>query len=106
MQGLIENHEAVVEYFNARGVSALFLLRRNLLRRMVSVLSNSYDRHAKLLNGTHKSHVHSAEEVSISHHSSQLSYSFIYTYDLELFVIICFRLKPFQNTSLQSIPHC
>lgn len=32
---------------------------------MVSVLANSYDRHAKLLNGTHKSHVHSEEEVSL-----------------------------------------
>ncbi|KAJ6419908.1 hypothetical protein OIU84_029932 [Salix udensis] len=36
---------------------------KNLLRRMVSVLANSYDRHAKLLNGTHKSHVHSTEEA-------------------------------------------
>lgn len=33
---------------------------------MVSVLANSYDRYAKLLNGTHKSHVHSEEEVSLS----------------------------------------
>ncbi|XP_058010486.1 uncharacterized protein LOC110651802 isoform X2 [Hevea brasiliensis] len=62
-QGLMEHHKDIVEYFNARGVSAIFLFRRNLLRRMVSVLSNSYDRHAKLLNGTHKSHVHSAEEA-------------------------------------------
>lgn len=34
---------------------------------MVSVLANSYDRYAKLLNGTHKSHVHSPEEVLILH---------------------------------------
>eukprot|EP00257_Ricinus_communis_P026300 XP_025013714.1 uncharacterized protein LOC8260596 isoform X2 [Ricinus communis] len=63
MQGLMEHHEAIVEYFNSRGVSAIFLFRRNLLRRMVSVLANSYDRYAKLLNGTHKSHVHSTEEA-------------------------------------------
>ncbi|XP_048233250.1 uncharacterized protein LOC8260596 isoform X2 [Ricinus communis] len=62
-QGLMEHHEAIVEYFNSRGVSAIFLFRRNLLRRMVSVLANSYDRYAKLLNGTHKSHVHSTEEA-------------------------------------------
>ncbi|XP_021656474.2 uncharacterized protein LOC110647104 [Hevea brasiliensis] len=61
--GLMEHHKDIVEYFNARGVSAIFLFRRNLLRWMVSVLSNSYDRHAKLLNGMHKSHVHSAEEA-------------------------------------------
>ncbi|XP_052195020.1 uncharacterized protein LOC127803054 [Diospyros lotus] len=62
-QGLMENHKEIVEYFNNRGVSVIFLFRRNLLRRMVSVLANSYDRHAKLLNGTHKSHVHSIEEA-------------------------------------------
>ncbi|XVE82771.1 hypothetical protein DITRI_Ditri16bG0032600 [Diplodiscus trichospermus] len=63
-QGLIEHHREIVEYFNHRGVSAIFLFRRNLLRRMVSVLANSYDRYAKLLNGTHKSHVHSEEEAA------------------------------------------
>ncbi|XP_022751284.1 uncharacterized protein LOC111299992 [Durio zibethinus] len=64
-QGLIEHHREIVEYFNNRGVSAIFLFRRNLLRRMVSVLANSYDRYAKLLNGTHKSHVHSQEEAAV-----------------------------------------
>lgn len=59
----MEYPKEIVEYFNRRGVSLIFLLRRNLLRRYVSVLANSYDRHAKLLNGTHKSHVHSLEEV-------------------------------------------
>ncbi|XP_010558302.1 PREDICTED: uncharacterized protein LOC104826995 [Tarenaya hassleriana] len=63
-QGLLDNHKDIVEYFNRRGVSAIFLFRRNLLRRMVSVLANSYDRYAKLLNGTHKSHVHSPEEAN------------------------------------------
>lgn len=62
----MEHHKEIVEYFNRRGVSAIFLFRRNLLRRMVSVLANSYDRYAKLLNGTHKAHVHSEEEVSLS----------------------------------------
>ncbi|KAK9012161.1 hypothetical protein V6N11_040230 [Hibiscus sabdariffa] len=63
-QGLIAHHEEIVEYFKHRGVSAIFLFRRNLLRRMVSVLANSYDRYAKLLNGTHKSHVHSHQEAA------------------------------------------
>ncbi|KAL0380896.1 UNVERIFIED_CONTAM: hypothetical protein Sangu_0153900 [Sesamum angustifolium] len=62
-QGLIEYHKEIAEYFNNKGVSVIFLFRRNLLRRMVSVLANSYDRYAKLLNGTHKSHVHSHEEA-------------------------------------------
>lgn len=62
-QGLLDNHQEIVDYFNRRGVSAIFLFRRNPLRRMVSVLANSYDRYAKLLNGTHKSHVHSPEEA-------------------------------------------
>ena len=65
MQGLMEHHKEVVDYFNHRGVSAIFIFRRNLLRRMVSDLANSYDRYAKLLNGTHKAHVHSVEEVSL-----------------------------------------
>ncbi|KAJ4848667.1 hypothetical protein Tsubulata_041005 [Turnera subulata] len=62
-QGVMVHHKEIVEYFNRRGVAAIFLFRRNLLRRMVSVMANSYDRHAKLLNGTHKSHVHSVEEA-------------------------------------------
>ncbi|KAK1586511.1 hypothetical protein Q3G72_003310 [Acer saccharum] len=62
-QGLMEYHEEIVEYFKRRGVSVIFLFRRNLLRRLVSVLANSYDRHAKLLNGTHKAHVHSHTEA-------------------------------------------
>ncbi|CAN8278599.1 unnamed protein product [Cochlearia groenlandica] len=62
-QGLLDNHKEIVDYFNRRGVSAIFLFRKNPLRRMVSVLANSYDRYAKLLNGTHKSHVHSPQEA-------------------------------------------
>ncbi|CAN1814663.1 hypothetical protein LINPERHAP1_LOCUS27192 [Linum perenne] len=63
VQGLMEHHEEIVEYLNRRGVSVVFMFRRNLLRRMVSLLANSYDKYAKLLNGTHKSHVHTAEEA-------------------------------------------
>lgn len=66
VQGLMQYHKEIVEYFNRRGVSVIFLFRRNLLRRLVSVLANSYDRYAKLLNGTHKSHVHSHQEVTLS----------------------------------------
>lgn len=66
LQGLMEHHNDIAEYFKKKGVSAIFLFRRNLLRRMISILANSYDRNAKLLNGTHKSHVHSPAEVSLS----------------------------------------
>lgn len=65
VQGLMENHEEIVKYFKKRGVSAIFLFRRNLLRRMISVHANSYDKEAKQLNGTHKSHVHSPLEAQI-----------------------------------------
>ncbi|KAI5661061.1 hypothetical protein M9H77_20384 [Catharanthus roseus] len=64
-QGLLQHHVEIVEYFKDRGVSAIFLFRRNLLRRMISILANSYDQNAKLLNGTHKSHVHSPQEAEI-----------------------------------------
>lgn len=64
-QGLMNNHEGIVEYFQSKGVSAIFLFRRNLLRRWVSILANSHDRDAKQLNGTHKAHVHSRHEADI-----------------------------------------
>ncbi|KAB5541355.1 hypothetical protein DKX38_014329 [Salix brachista] len=64
-QGVMQHHEEIVEYFKTRGVSAIFLFRRNLLRRMISILANSYDREVKPLNGTHKSHVHSPREAGI-----------------------------------------
>ncbi|KAM7470671.1 hypothetical protein LguiA_008854 [Lonicera macranthoides] len=64
-QGLMQHHEEIVEYLKTKGVSAIFLFRRNLLRRMVSMLANSYDQNVKLLNGTHKSHVHSSHEAEI-----------------------------------------
>ncbi|KAK9075064.1 hypothetical protein SSX86_003383 [Deinandra increscens subsp. villosa] len=64
-QGLMQYHEAIVEYFNAKGVSVIFLFRRNLLRRRISILANAYDQNAKPLNGKHKSHVHSHDEAKV-----------------------------------------
>lgn len=64
-QGLMQHHEEIVDYFKSRGVLVIFLFRRNLLRRMISILANSYDQNAKPLNGTHKSHVHSSHEAEI-----------------------------------------
>lgn len=67
----MEHPNEIVQYFNDRGVSVIFLLRRNLLRRLVSMLANVYDKEAKLLNGVHVSHVHSDEEVpSLNNHSN------------------------------------
>ncbi|WCJ35384.1 P-loop containing nucleoside triphosphate hydrolases superfamily protein [Euphorbia peplus] len=64
-QGVLEHHKGIVEYFNEKGVHAIFLFRRNLLRRMISVLANAYDKSNKPLNGTHKSHVHSKAEAKV-----------------------------------------
>uniref|UniRef100_I1PC03 Sulfotransferase n=1 Tax=Oryza glaberrima TaxID=4538 RepID=I1PC03_ORYGL len=65
LQGLVANHADIADYFNRRGVSAIFLFRRNLLRQLVSQLANNHDRYLKQLNGTHKAHVHTAYEASI-----------------------------------------
>jgi hypothetical protein len=62
----MENHRDIVNYLNRRGAMVIFLFRRNTLRRLISVLANNYDRKTKQLNGIHKSHVHSKEEVSLS----------------------------------------
>ncbi|KAL6648024.1 hypothetical protein ACP70R_012248 [Stipagrostis hirtigluma subsp. patula] len=64
-QGLMANHGDIVDYFNRRGVSAIFLFRRNLLRQLVSQLANNHDRYLKQLNGTHKAHVHTRHEAKI-----------------------------------------
>ncbi|CAN1197457.1 Probable inactive heme oxygenase 2, chloroplastic [Linum perenne] len=64
-QGVLEHHEGIVDYFNRNGVHAIFLFRRNLIRRLISVMANSYDKSQKLLNGTHKSHVHSVAEAKV-----------------------------------------
>lgn len=59
----MQHPKEISEYFNDRGVNVIFLLRRNMLRRLVSMLANAFDKDAKLLNGVHVSHVHSPEEV-------------------------------------------
>ncbi|CAK9869853.1 unnamed protein product [Sphagnum jensenii] len=63
-QGAMEYNREVAAYFENKGVSVILLLRRNLLKRIISILANAYDRVAKPLNGTHKSHVHSHEEAN------------------------------------------
>lgn len=62
-QGLMQHPKEIVDYFGKRGVSVIFFLRRNMLRRLVSILANSFDKDAKLLNGIHVSHVHSHQEA-------------------------------------------
>ncbi|KAG8643139.1 hypothetical protein MANES_11G008400v8 [Manihot esculenta] len=64
-QGVMVYHREIANYFNQKGVSVIFLFRRNLLGRIVSVLANAYDKDAKQINGTHKSHVHSREEADL-----------------------------------------
>uniref|UniRef100_A0ACD5XLR6 Uncharacterized protein n=1 Tax=Avena sativa TaxID=4498 RepID=A0ACD5XLR6_AVESA len=64
-QGLMDYPDDIVQYLNKKGVVVIFLFRRNMLRRLVSVLANEYDGRTKQLNGTHKAHVHSQEEAEI-----------------------------------------
>ncbi|KAK9124961.1 hypothetical protein Scep_013807 [Stephania cephalantha] len=64
-QAIMVYHRQIANYFNWKGVSVIFLFRRNLLRKLVSVLANAYDKEAKQLNGTHKSHVHTKEEAEV-----------------------------------------
>jgi hypothetical protein len=85
----MEYRREVLDYFERMGVSVILLLRRNVLKRLISIMANTYDRLVKPLNGTHKSHVHSVEEVALfslsplhyyyyyllSHHSFELSCS-------------------------------
>ena len=59
----MEHHQDIVDYLNSKGAIVILLFRRNTLRRLISVLANNYDRRTKQLNGIHKSHVHSKEEV-------------------------------------------
>ena len=74
-QGILENPEDIVSYLNKKGVFVIFLFRRNTLRRLISVLANNYDKDAKQLNGTHKSHVHSKEEISSMHKQFQTEFT-------------------------------
>ncbi|BBN14416.1 hypothetical protein MPTK1_6g11500 [Marchantia polymorpha subsp. ruderalis] len=62
-QGVMEYNREVSAYFKRKGVSVILLVRRNMLKRLISILANAYDRRMKPLNGTHKSHVHSHEEA-------------------------------------------
>lgn len=62
-QGAMEYNREVANYFYANRVSIILLLRRNLLKRLISILANAYDRKEKLLDGKHKSHVHSVDEA-------------------------------------------
>ncbi|KAK8951567.1 hypothetical protein KSP39_PZI003410 [Platanthera zijinensis] len=64
-QGVLDNHEEIVDYFNRRGVSLVLLFRRNHLRRLVSLKANNHDGIAKDVNGTHRAHVFSKEEAEI-----------------------------------------
>ena len=57
----MEFHSDVVEYFQAHQVSVVMLLRRNVLRRLVSILANSHDR--KMRGTEHISHTNDVEEV-------------------------------------------
>lgn len=82
----MQHHTEIVEYFNTRGVSIIFLFRRNLLRRMISVLANLYDRDAKLLNGTHKSHVHSPHEVSLSLKAFNINFFLLLKIEVQLYI--------------------
>ncbi|GAQ84033.1 P-loop containing nucleoside triphosphate hydrolases superfamily protein [Klebsormidium nitens] len=64
-QGALQYRRELVEYVRARGVSVVLLVRRNSLRRLISVLANIYDQGKKLVDGKkHRSHVHSAEEAA------------------------------------------
>ncbi|KAJ7952880.1 Sulfotransferase [Quillaja saponaria] len=98
-QGLMEHHKEIVEYFKHKGVSAIFLFRRNLLRRMVSMLANSYDRNAKLLNGTHKSHVHTPEEAdTLSKYKPSINSTLLISDLKQMEVIAAKALNYFNST--------
>ncbi|CAH1437488.1 unnamed protein product [Lactuca virosa] len=62
-QGLMEHPKEILGYFSKRDVSVIFFLRRNMMRRLVSILANSFDKDARVLNGIHVSHVHSHGEA-------------------------------------------
>uniref|UniRef100_A0ACD5ZA61 Uncharacterized protein n=1 Tax=Avena sativa TaxID=4498 RepID=A0ACD5ZA61_AVESA len=64
-QGLMKHDQEIAEYFNQKGVSVIFLLRRNPLQRYVSILANDHDRNYKKLNGTHKVHLHYRDQADV-----------------------------------------
>eukprot|EP00850_Spirogloea_muscicola_P025056 SM002097S06540 [mRNA] locus=s2097:132:1782:- [translate_table: standard] len=61
--GAMEYNREVAAHFREHGVSVVMLLRRNVLRRLISILANAEDRRLRVLGGEHKSHVHSTEEA-------------------------------------------
>ncbi|KAJ7537149.1 hypothetical protein O6H91_12G100100 [Diphasiastrum complanatum] len=61
-QGAMDYHTEIAAYLRKRGISVLFLIRRNTLRRLISILANAYDRE-RPIGGTHVSHVHSKEQA-------------------------------------------
>jgi hypothetical protein len=63
LQGVLKHHEELIQFVKERGVSVILLLRKNSLRRLVSLQANDYDRDIRL--GKHKAHVHTQEEVRI-----------------------------------------
>ncbi|KAH7427562.1 hypothetical protein KP509_10G049300 [Ceratopteris richardii] len=64
-QGLMEYKGEIATYLKQNHVSVIFLFRRNILGRYVSILANVFDREKKQLNGTHRAHVHSKEEADL-----------------------------------------
>ena len=64
LQGAMEYNKQDLSYFEEKGLSVIFLLKHNILRRHMSILANLFDKEVKLLNGTHQSHVHFEVEVS------------------------------------------
>lgn len=61
-QGIFENREEILRYFKRRHVSVIFLFRRNLLRRMISLVAN---RDNLRINGSHRAHVSTKEEADM-----------------------------------------
>ena len=57
----MEFHRDVVQYFQSHHVSVVMLLRRNVLRRLVSIMANSHDR--KMRGTEHISHTNDVDEV-------------------------------------------
>lgn len=98
-QGALEYNREIVHYFKKRGISVILLFRRNLLRRLISVLANAYDRNAKQLNGTHKSHVHSKQEAELlAAYKPLINVTFLQNNLHRVEELTCDAVKLFKNT--------
>lgn len=106
-KGVMEYHREIAEYFKGRDVHAIFLFRRNHLRRMISLLANNHDKNVKVLNGTHKSHVHSPREVcSLYLYAQVYVYVCVCVYRIvENGKILINRLKYWQTTNQPLMQH-